>query len=61
MTLEEVNQEVNFCLNRISKCFKPEAKLTFLARIPNNDEADYVLTNDDLPLAIEALKRRCGG
>jgi hypothetical protein len=58
MTLKEVAREVNEHLYQISKFFKPEMKITFIARLPGNDNADFVLTIDDLDEAIKALQRR---
>jgi hypothetical protein len=45
-------------LNQIAKNFKTGAKLTLIVRTPGNDEADFVLTIDDLDEAIKVLERR---
>jgi hypothetical protein len=47
-------------LVEIEKLFKRGAKLTLVVRIPGNDEADVVLTTDDLDEAIHAIGRRKG-
>lgn len=48
-------------LNRIAKNFKPGVKLTLIARTPGNDEADFVLSIDDIDEAIKVLERRKKG
>ena len=45
-------------LDEIRKSFVPEIKLTFIARLPGNDEADMVVGDDDIDEAIKALERR---
>jgi len=45
-------------LNSIAGLFKPGAKLTLLVRTPGNEEADFLLTNDDLGEAIKLIERR---
>ena len=56
--LEHVREECSEHLDAIAELFKPGVKLTLIARTPDNDDADFVLTCDDLPEAIKALKRR---
>ena len=56
--LSEVQQIASAKLEEIAECFKPGAKLTLLVRTPGNDDADFLLTNDDLSEAIKALQRR---
>jgi predicted RNA-binding protein with PUA domain len=38
--------------------FVPEVRLTLIARLPGNDDADLVVTADDTAEAIKALQRR---
>ena len=45
-------------LNEIAACFIPDAKITLLVRFPANSDADMVLTQDELGLAIESLERQ---
>ena len=45
-------------LNEMARNFKPGAKLTFIARTPGNDEADFMLTIDDIDEVINLLERR---
>lgn len=58
MNIQEVTDEVSFHLDKILKCFKPGAKITVIVRRPENDEADFTLSNDDISEAIKALERR---
>jgi hypothetical protein len=45
--LDEINRKV----------FKPGMKLTFIARDPDNPEADFLMTEDDLTEVAELLVR----
>ncbi len=38
--------------------FKPGAKITVLIRVPGKDEADFLMTSDDLDDVIDAVQRR---
>ena len=58
MDLNEVTRQVGMHLERIAELFKPEIKLTLIARLPGNDEADFLLTSDDLGEALKLIKRR---
>ena len=58
MNLQEVTDEASFHLNKILKCFKLGAKITVIVRRPENDECDFILTDDDVSEAIKALERR---
>jgi len=49
--------EIEKHLNEISLLFKPNIRITFIARLPGNDEADVVLSIDDLSEAIKVLER----
>jgi hypothetical protein len=60
MTLGQVTQEITQHLNEMGGYFKPEMKLTFIARLPGNDNADFMLTIDDLDEVIKVLERRKG-
>lgn len=37
--------------------FKPGMRLTFIARDPDNPEADFLMSDDDLPAVAELLQR----
>lgn len=45
--MDRINREV----------FKPGMRLTFIARDPDNPEADFFLSDDDLPGVAELLAR----
>lgn len=45
-------------MNEVKAMFKDGAKLTLLVRIPGNDEADFLLTDDQIDEAIKVLTRR---
>jgi len=59
MTLQEATRIVEEHLNYAAECFKPGTKITFFARTPGNDNADFVLTNDtktELAKLVERIK-----
>ena len=56
--LERTQRIAGDHLNQIASCFVDGSKLTLLVRQPNKPDADFVLTNDDLDEAINALNRR---
>lgn len=58
MDLKLVQLRISDHLEKMENMFRPGVKVTFLARTPGNDEADFVMTNDDLSDAINALERR---
>lgn len=45
--LAEVRQAVSEHMDSILSNFKAGAKITVLVRTPSNNEADFVLTNDE--------------
>jgi hypothetical protein len=59
LTMQDVKEEINWHLERISHLFKPGAKLTILVRHPHipDGDADVLLTDDTLTEAVEAIKR----
>lgn len=58
MTLEEVHNAASIHLSEIAEYFKSGVKLTLLVRTPGDDDADFILTNDDLDEVIKAIERR---
>lgn len=58
--LDEVREDVSLHMTEILTNFKPGAKITVLVRRPEHRDGsqDFVLTNDDLGEAIEALTIR---
>jgi len=55
--LEYTKLEASGHLDDIAKLFIQSAKLTLIVRIPDNDDADFLLTNDDLKETTKALER----
>lgn len=55
--LELATREAAYHLEKIQSLFK-RAKVTLLCRTPGNDEADFMLTDDDPAEAIKAIQRR---
>jgi hypothetical protein len=55
--LLEVREIISGHTDAILREFKPGAKITVLARIPGNDDADMLLTNDDLEQVAAAIER----
>lgn len=56
--LQDVYDQIEPHLLAIESHFKSEIKITLIARLPDNDEADFIMSTDNLAKAIEALKRR---
>lgn len=55
--LDIATNEAAYHLEKIQGLFK-RAKVTLICRTPGNDEADFVLTDDEPREAIRALERR---
>ncbi len=51
-------REVCRVLNELRSLFRPECELTFIMRLPGNDDADMLVTNDDLDELTKLIKRR---
>lgn len=60
IVIRQLHVEVSATLEELAKKFKPGARLTLLVRSPEseNGSRDMVFTDDDLNLAIEALRIR---
>lgn len=56
--LERVGEIVSGHMNDIADCFKPECKIAVIVRTPGNDEADFLMTNDDLSEVAKLIDRR---
>ena len=52
------HEQADELMHHIKKLLTPDMKLTLVARKPGNDEADIVLTDDDLAEAVKVLQRR---
>lgn len=56
---ERMQEIVERYLNEIhAACFVPEVRITFIARLPGDDNADCVLTIDDSRELVKLLRRR---
>lgn len=56
--LQQTAMEIERHLNEIAPLFKPGMKLTFIARMPGNNEADFLMSIDDLAQAKAVIERR---
>lgn len=56
--LLDIRDEAAVHLARIAKLFVPAARITVVVRLPDKPESDFVLGDDSLDGAIEALQRR---
>lgn len=56
--LESVQEMVADHMDQMVANFKPGAKITALIRVPGNDEAEFLMTSDDLDDVIDAIQRR---
>lgn len=54
----ELQREIEVHLERLEELFKPEVRLSFIARLPENNEADILLTRDDPKEVIKLIERR---
>jgi len=57
MTIEEILKEIETTLNDLRPMFVDKAELTFIMRLPGNDNADMVVTDDDLSELRELIER----
>ena len=55
--INRVREEVDRHLDALESWFLPECKLTFIMRKPGNDDADLVITVDDIDELIAVLER----
>ncbi len=56
--VKTVAAEIERHLNEIAPLFVPGVRFTFIARVPGNDEADMLLTIDDLVMVKRLIQRR---
>lgn len=54
---EIVGEAVEDALCFLAEMFKPECKLTFIMRVPGNDEADMVVTSDENEELAKVIER----
>jgi hypothetical protein len=57
MTLREAQIVCDSHLQEMEKCFRSHVKLTFIARNPESDDGDLILTRDDLELVEIAIRK----
>lgn len=57
MTVEEVHEIVTAALNDLQPLFIDKAELTFIMRLPNDGNADMVVTNDNLVKLRDVIDR----
>lgn len=58
LALESARQNIALHMDKILQNFKKDAKITVLVRSPGHPDRDFLMTNDAIPDAIEALGRR---
>lgn len=60
MTLEEMQDEVSDCLDRVKRCFKPGVKVTILVRTEGDAEGkrDFMMGDDEPQEAMNMIARR---
>lgn len=56
--LEFVTNYVSIRMNEILRHFVSGAKITVIVRLPGNDEADFLLTSDELVEVGRVVDRR---
>lgn len=56
--LELVTNYVSNMMNSALRYFAPGSKITVIVRLPEDDEADFVLTNDELAEVGRVVDRR---
>lgn len=64
MNITDMQDEVSVALNQLRRCFVSQMQLTFIARLPGNDDADVLISNDDLfeiHKLVERMKKRKAG
>ncbi|MGZ3349639.1 MAG: hypothetical protein ACXU89_11910 [Xanthobacteraceae bacterium] len=58
MSVQELHNEIAAALGQLSDLFVPGMKLSFIARMPGNDEADVLVSDDNRPEEMIALIQR---
>lgn len=61
MSVDELHGEIADALERLSRLFVPGMKLTFIARMPGNGEADVLVSEDEMAEIIALVQRRAAG
>lgn len=55
--LAYARKESAWYMDRILELFKPGKKITILVRDPTDNEADFMMTNDQIPDLVAMLER----
>lgn len=58
LTVNDLHVEIASTLECLSRLFVPGMKLTFIARLPGNDEADVLVSDDDMQGISGVVQRR---
>lgn len=60
MTIEEMQDEISDCLDRVKRCFKPGVKVMILVRTEGDTEGrrDVLMGDDDPQEAMNLIARR---
>jgi hypothetical protein len=58
MTKQDLHEEICTGLTYLSRLFVPGMKLTFIARLPGNGEADVLVSDDQMDEIIKLVQRR---
>ena len=56
-SVDDVHEIVGFHMAELANLFQPEAKLTFIMRLPGNTESELFIS-DDNPADVAALAHR---
>jgi len=55
--IKAAHMAIENALNTLAQFFVPEMQLTFIARLPGNDEADILVSNDDFHELVRLIER----
>ena len=55
---KDVFYKISDALNQLGPLFLPECRLTFIMRLPGDEEADVLVTIDDLDELQKLIERR---
>ena len=55
-TLYDVQTNAENFLNKMRDLFVPESELTFIVRLPSNDNSDILISNDEIDELIKLLE-----
>lgn len=58
MDTAQVGKQIEIALNELSEYFVPEAELTFIMRVPGEENTHMILSNDNLNELADLLKKQ---